>query len=73
MIEQALITVRGLRLPGTGTAGAFGVNDAQIDEIRAILAVFRLRLIPDLLLDVTLIKAALDGPEAAQSSRFSVA
>ena len=73
MIEQALVTVRGLRLPGTGTAGAFGVNDAQIDEIRAILAVFRLRLIPDLLLDVTLIKALLDGPEAARSSRFSVA
>jgi hypothetical protein len=49
------------------------VTEAELADIRAILAVFRLRLIPDLLLDVTLVKALLDGGEAAQSSRFSVA
>jgi hypothetical protein len=41
------------------------------EEIRAICALFRFRLIPDLLIDVSLIKAMLDGPEAARVSRFS--
>jgi hypothetical protein len=41
------------------------------DSVGAILAVFRYRLIPDLLLDVTLIKAMLSGPNAAAYSRFS--
>jgi hypothetical protein len=41
------------------------------DSVRAILAVFRYRLIPDLLLDVTLIKVMLDGPQAAAHSRLS--
>jgi len=40
--------------------------------VRAILAVFRYRLIPDLLLDVTLIQAMFDGPHAAAHSRFTV-
>ena len=42
-------------------------------DLRAALAVFRFRLIPDLLLDVTLIRAMLDGPDMARRSRFSVA
>jgi hypothetical protein len=41
------------------------------ESVGAILAVFRYRLIPDLLLDVTLIKTMLDGPDAAACSRFS--
>ena len=73
VIDRALHVVRGLSLPRTGTAPAFGVSEAEVADIRAILAVFRLRLIPDLLLDVTLVKALLDGGEAARSSRFSVA
>jgi hypothetical protein len=73
VIDRALHVVRRLSLPRTGTATAFGVTEAQLADIRAILAVFRLRLIPDLLLDVTLVKALLDGGEAARSSRFSVA
>jgi hypothetical protein len=73
VIDRALRVVRRLSLPRTGTAAAFGVREAELDDIRAILAVFRLRLIPDLLLDVTLVKALLDGGEAARSSRFSVA
>jgi hypothetical protein len=73
VIDRALHVVRRLSLPRTGTAAAFGVTEADLADIRAILAVFRLRLIPDLLLDVTLVKALLDGGEAARSSRFSVA
>lgn len=46
---------------------------ATPDAVRNILAVFRYRLIPDLLLDVTLIKATLDGSQDAAHSRFSVA
>jgi hypothetical protein len=50
-----------------------GVAPEKMEEINAILAVFRFKLIPDLLLDVALIEAMLDGPEAARRSRFSVA
>lgn len=74
LIEQASGTIR--ELAGSSGAHAVGppkVDGEQVAEIRCILAVFRLRIIPDLLLDVSLIKAALDGPEAARSSRFSVA
>lgn len=74
LIEQASGTVR--ELAGSSGAHAVGppkVDGEQVAEIRSILAVFRLRIIPDLLLDVSLIKAALDSPEAARSSRFSVA
>ena len=73
LIDRALHVVCRLSLPRTGTAAAFGVTEAELADIRAILAVFRLRLIPDLLLDVTLVKALLDGGKAARSSRFSVA
>lgn len=44
-----------------------------MEEIHTILALFRFKLIPDLLLDVALIEAMLDGPEAARRSRFSAA
>lgn len=43
------------------------------DELRAMLAVFRFRVIPDLLLDVALVKTMIDGAEAARHSRFSAA
>jgi hypothetical protein len=49
------------------------MDEEQIKELRAVLAVFRFRLNPDMLLDVSLVKALLDGPEAARSSRFSFA
>jgi hypothetical protein len=73
VIDRALHVVRRLSLPRTGTAAAFGMTEAEVADIRAIAAVFRLRLIPDLLLDVTLVKALPDGGEAARSSRFGVA
>lgn len=47
------------------------LSSHELEEVRAICAVFRFRLVSDLLLDVSLIKAILDGPEAARISRFS--
>jgi Halocarboxylic acid dehydrogenase DehI len=58
VINRALHVVRRLSRPRMGTVAAFGVTEAELADIRAILAVFRLRLIPDLLLDVTLVKAS---------------
>ena len=49
------------------------LNEKQSGEVRAILAAFRLKFIPEMLLDAALIKAMLDGPEEATTSRFSVA
>lgn len=71
LIEQADRILEGIPLPSRKAAEAMGVSDEQIADIRSILAVFRFKLIPDLNIDVVLIKAMLDGPEAARSSRFS--
>jgi len=51
----------------------YEVSPAQEEELRALLLVFRLRTIPDLLLDVSLIAAMLEGPDEARRSRFSAA
>ena len=61
----------GLPLPTAGEAADRGAGKEQIEEIRAILALFRFRIIPDTFLEVPLIKAFFDGPPAARSSRFS--
>ena len=61
----------GLPLPTAEEAFAKGLSEEQADEIRAILALFRFRIIPDTFLEVPLVKAFLDGPAAARSSRFS--
>lgn len=45
----------------------------SFDDMHALLALFRTRVIPDLMLDVAILKASLDGPEAAAVSRFSAA
>jgi hypothetical protein len=49
------------------------VGEEQVAQIRAVLALFRFRIIPDTFLEVPLVKAFLDGPQAARSSRFSFA
>jgi hypothetical protein len=49
------------------------LDEAQSTEIRSVLAAFRLKFIPEMLIDVAMIEALLDGPEAARSSRFSAA
>jgi hypothetical protein len=72
LIEQALtasstLPVRHrLVVPGSETRGLH-------DDLRAVLAIFRFRVIPDLLLDVTLVRAMVDGPGTAGHSRFSAA
>lgn len=53
-------------------AGRRNLPAVLVGDLRAMLAVFRFRVIPDLLLDVTLVRAMLDGPDAARRCRFSV-
>ena len=48
-------------------------DSQQLEEIKAILAAFRYKFIPEMLIDVALIKAMLDGVEEAYTSRFSAA
>lgn len=50
-----------------------GLSEQQQEDVIAILAFFRYKFIPEMLLEVALIKALLDGPAEAYSSRFSVA
>ena len=58
--------------PSARSAGSgFDVPVETAEDVRTVLSVFRFRLIPDLLLDVTLVRAMLDGSEAACHSRFS--
>jgi hypothetical protein len=68
LIEQAEAIVRNLSFPKVEETG---LDEEQRSEVRAILAAFRLKFIPEMLLDVALVKAMLDGPEEASSSRFS--
>jgi hypothetical protein len=52
---------------------AAGLRGSDEQDLRAILTAFRLRMIPDLLLDVSLIHALLEGPGDNGRSRFSAA
>jgi len=71
LLEAARDAALGLPLPTVEEAQRRGVNEERMGEIRAVLALFRFRIIPDTFLEVPLIKAFLDGPAAARSSRFS--
>ena len=73
LLEEARSAVLELPMPRRDEAVESGLEEEQIEEVCAILAVFRFRVISDMFLDVSLIKAMLDGPEAARSSRFSFA
>ena len=68
--EQALNGLR--RLPLTQAPKA-RLNEQQLEEVGAILTAFRYKFIPEMLIDAALIKALLDGPEEAYTSRFSAA
>lgn len=57
---------------GPDEVRALGYTLEQVDELRCILACYRARILPDVLLDVTLAKALLDGPASARRSRFSL-
>ncbi len=73
LLEAARSSILELPLPSRSEVLERGIGEEQIEELRAILSVFRFRLNSDMLVDVSLIKALLDGPEAARSSRFSFA
>lgn len=66
--EQAQGAIR--RLPLTQPL-SLPLSEQDKEDVRAILAAFRYKFIPEMLVDVAFIKAQLDGPEEAYSSRFS--
>lgn len=67
-----VVTQRAQDIVSTEAPSSQPATSAEnVDDLRAVLSVFRFRLIPDLLLDATLVRVMLDGPEAACSSRFS--
>jgi hypothetical protein len=68
LIAAARAAIRELPITGPAT----GPGEAQRAEIRDLLAAFRLKFIPEMLLDVTLIKALVDGPAQARISRFTL-
>lgn len=70
LLEEARDVVLRLSLPDRKE---LGLDGERLEELRAILAVFRFRVIPDTFLEVAVIKAILDGPDAARISRFSFA
>jgi hypothetical protein len=71
LLEEARNVALELPLTTAEEARRRGVNEEGIGEIRAVLALFRFRIISDTFLEVPLVKAFLDGPEAARHSRFS--
>lgn len=71
LLEAARDAALGLPLLTAEEAFGDGVSEERVSEIQAILALFRFCIIPDTFLEVPLIKAFLDGPAAARSSRFS--
>ncbi|MDQ3943463.1 MAG: halocarboxylic acid dehydrogenase DehI family protein [Actinomycetota bacterium] len=73
LLAASRSAVLELPLPSRSEALQRGLTEEQVEELRAILAVFRFRIISDMFLDVPLIKALLDGPGAARYSRFSFA
>ena len=60
-----------MALPNREEVVGLGLEEESIRDLRAVLAVFRFRVIPDTFVEVALIKAFLDGPDAALKSRFS--
>lgn len=68
LVRSAHAAVRELPFGGTTAAG---LDEAQRAEVRDILAGFRTRFIPEMLLDAALIKALIDGPGRARASTFS--
>lgn len=48
-----------------------GVTDAEMMEIRALLDLFARRVLPDVLIDVTMARVVLEGHAAAAESPFS--
>lgn len=58
-------------LPARAEVIPLGFEEKDVRDLRSVLATFRFRIIPDTFVEVALIKALIDGPEAASKSRFS--
>lgn len=71
LLDRARTFSGDLPVIGRDRARAAGCDDRQIEEVRSILAVFRLRVISDTFVEVAMIKALLDGQQAAGFSPFS--
>ena len=60
------------RLPGAGAPPPFSDDPAATARFRSIATYFARRHLPDLLIDVAMIKGLTDGPERAQLSPFDL-
>ncbi len=60
------------RIPVAGTDASM-LPDAQQAEVRAILAAFRRKFVPEMLIDVAWIEAMIDGSQSVRSSPLSAA
>ncbi len=72
LLDRNREAVLDMPLPGREDVIALGLEEGDIEDLQSILAVFRFRVIPDTFLEVSTIKAMLDGREASLASRFSV-
>lgn len=68
--RRAALVAEGMRLAASLPGERPGPPP---ERLRDVLAVFRLRFIPDIMIDVATVKALLDGPEAARRSRLAAA
>lgn len=73
LLRHAEGVVGLMPLPSRAEAVGLGLREDDIRDLRAVLAMFRFRVIPDTFVEVALIKAFLDGPDVALKSRFSFA
>ena len=75
-VRSAEYDAQSARLRGLATERSREVwpreGVAADGEPHLVLTVFRGRLIPDLLLDLAMVRCLLDGPDAARTSRLSV-
>jgi hypothetical protein len=65
LLRQALKGIQGLQIPKIEKPE---IDEEKSEEIRLILIAFQHKFIPEMLLDVAMIKAMIDGEKAAASS-----
>lgn len=70
LIDQALADIQDLPIPKIEKPI---MKEEESSEIKQILSAFQHKLIPEMLLDIILIKCMLEGVKATSISRFSVA
>ncbi len=70
IIAGAEVRIRDLPLAGTN---AVRLDEKDETDIQDIIAAFRLKFIPEMMIDVAMVKSMLDGAQTVRFSRFSVA